>query len=102
MGYGLALSLEGEDVREASVQVHEAVLLQAGEVMEDFDTLKAQKDAIERRQFQDQAWVALRDIEDYALGKITLSRLGEILGQSPPVLRRIIVRAGKLMSGEES
>ena len=102
MGYGLALPLESQDVREASVQVHEAVLLQAGEVMEDFDTLKAQKDAIERRQFQDQAWVALRDIEDYALGKITLSRLGEILGQSPPVLRRIIVRAGKLMSGEES
>ena len=68
--------------------------------MEDFDTLKAQKDAIERRAFQDQAWVALRDIEDYALGKITLGRLSEILGQSPPVLRRIIVRAGKWMEGE--
>ena len=70
--------------------------------MDDYETLALQKESIERRQFQDQAWVALRDIENYALGNITLSRLGEILGQSPPVLRRIIVRAGKLMSGEES
>lgn len=36
----------------------------------------------------------LKDLEDYSRGEITLSRLGEILGQSPAVLRAVFVRGG--------
>jgi hypothetical protein len=44
----------------------------------------------------------LRDLEDYSRGEITLSRLSEILGQSPPVLRALLVQVGKVASGKES
>lgn len=68
--------------------------------MEDFDTLKAQKGAIERRQFEANAYRVIAYIEEFALGAVSISRLGELLGVSPPVLRSVIVRAGKLMGGQ--
>lgn len=65
--------------------------------MEDYETLKAQKDAIERRQFEANAYRMIAYIEEFALGTVSLSRLGELLGVSPLVLRSVIVRAAKLM-----
>lgn len=43
----------------------------------------------------------LKDLEDYSRGEITLSRLGEILSQSPAVLRAVFVRAANHMSGKD-
>lgn len=43
----------------------------------------------------------LKDLEDYSRGEITLSRLGEILNQSPAVLRAVFVRAANHMSGKD-
>lgn len=43
----------------------------------------------------------LKLLEDYSRAELTLSRLGEILDQSPPVLRAVFVRAAKVMAGNE-
>jgi len=45
---------------------------------------------------------ALIAIEQYSLGEITIGRLSEILGHSPPIVREIIVRAGDIMSNRKS
>jgi len=47
--------------------------------------------------FESHVVTVLKYVDDYNRGEVTLSRLGEQLGQSPAVLRAVFVRAGKKM-----
>lgn len=72
--------------------------------MGEYERLKAQKDATEAAQrekiFSEDVVMVFRHLEEYSRDEIALSRLGELLNQSPPVVRAVIVRAAKKMSGE--